>query len=167
MERNNERVIVFIDGSNLFHAMQRLNVKIDYIKLVDALVKDRYLIRPYFYSSTSVPPSQSQLMFHQALTHQGFTIKTKPLQKRGQMWIEKGVEIMIAGDMLMMAFRDLYDTAILVSGDGDFLSVINEIKRLGKRTEVAAFSSGINMKLKTSSDIFIGLDNLISEIQRI
>lgn len=46
-----ERVIVFIDGSNVFHAIKSLNIRIDYSKLVNFLVEDRRLIRAYFYGA--------------------------------------------------------------------------------------------------------------------
>jgi uncharacterized LabA/DUF88 family protein len=46
-----ERVIVFIDGSNIFHAIRSLNIKIDYSRLVGFLVEDRRLIRAYFYGA--------------------------------------------------------------------------------------------------------------------
>jgi uncharacterized LabA/DUF88 family protein len=46
-----ERVIVFIDGSNIFHAIRSLNIKIDYNRLVGFLVEDRRLIRAYFYGT--------------------------------------------------------------------------------------------------------------------
>jgi uncharacterized LabA/DUF88 family protein len=46
-----ERVIVFIDGSNIFHAIRSLNIKINYSRLVGFLVEDRRLIRAYFYGA--------------------------------------------------------------------------------------------------------------------
>jgi uncharacterized LabA/DUF88 family protein len=52
-------------------------------------------------------------------------------------WIEKGVDTKIATDMLSMAFKNIYDTAILVSGDGDFACTIEAVKELGKHVEVA------------------------------
>jgi uncharacterized LabA/DUF88 family protein len=52
-------------------------------------------------------------------------------------WTEKGVDTKIATDMLSMAYKNIYDTAILVSGDGDFASTIEAVKELGKHVEVA------------------------------
>lgn len=160
------RVMVFVDGSNMFYMMKRLNLKIDYYKLVAKLVGDRVLIRPYFYSSTAVPPKPAQVRFHQALQHQGFTIVSRPLLARQEGgWVEKGVDLALATDMLVAAFRDLYDTAILVSGDKDYVTVVDEIKRLGKRVEVAAFSFAIANELTATADRYIALDTLQEEIQ--
>jgi uncharacterized LabA/DUF88 family protein len=43
----NQRVMIFIDGSNLFWAYRALNFKIDLKKLVEEQVKDRYLLRNF------------------------------------------------------------------------------------------------------------------------
>lgn len=164
MMKKHEKVIVFIDGSNIFHEARRKNFKIDYYKLVTELVGNRILVRPYFYTSIKIPQNSAQYKFHQALKHQGFTVITKPLKKRNDLWIEKGIEIAIATDILIMAFRDLYDTAILVSGDHDFVPIIDEVKRLGKRMEVAAFDSTIAFELKNNADKYISINALMEEI---
>ncbi|MHB1709748.1 MAG: NYN domain-containing protein, partial [Thermoplasmataceae archaeon] len=52
-----ERVMIFIDGSNVFRSIQNFNhetgknFRIDYLKLVDYLCNERNLIRPYYYGS--------------------------------------------------------------------------------------------------------------------
>jgi len=163
---SHEKVMVFIDGSNLFHALQRLDLKIDYYKLVTLLVGDRILVRPYFYSSTAVPPTKAQFGFHQALRYGGFRVVTRPVKTiHGDVWIEKGVDLALATDMLVSAFRDFFDTAILVSGDNDFVSVLDEIKRLGKKVEVAAFDFSIGNELKSVADRYVALDDLLDQIQ--
>lgn len=68
------------------------------------------------------------------------------------------MDIAIAVDMLRMAFRDLYDTAILVSGDGDFAYVVEAVKDLGKHVENATPKSGISYHLKSACDRFILLN---------
>ena len=163
------RVMVFVDGSNLFWSMRRIDLKIDFYKLVSQLVGDRFLVRPYYYSSISVPPNERQIKFHQALKYQGFTVVSKPLISRQvgrkKVFIEKGVDIALVTDMLVAAFRDLYDTAILVSGDNDYASVVDEVKRLGKVVEVAAFSFAIGQELKAVADKFIALEDLQDQIK--
>jgi len=54
---NNERLIIFIDGSNLFHGLRYLNIRIDYGKLIDFLKENRHLVRTYFY--TAVPQEKA------------------------------------------------------------------------------------------------------------
>jgi len=57
-----ERVMIFIDGSNLFHACNQIKFKIDLVKLVNVLVGDRYLVRPYYYTAFN-PQKQEQIKF--------------------------------------------------------------------------------------------------------
>lgn len=54
-------------------------------------------------------------------------------------YVEKGIDVNIATDMLSNAFDNTYDTAILVSADGDFVPVVNEVKRLRRRVKNAYF----------------------------
>lgn len=71
-------------------------------------------------------------------------------------YIQKEVDVMLAVDMLSFARNDLYDTAVLVTGDGDFASVLNELVYMNKTTVFAGFHK--TMSLRQASDIFIQLD---------
>lgn len=160
-----ERVMVFVDGSNMFHAMRRIGLRIDYRRLVDQLVGNRKLVVAYYYSAKAVPQSQTQSRFHKSLEYEGFRVITRPVKViRKDLWVEKGVDLALAIDMLVNAFRDLFDTAVLVSGDEDFAPLLAEIKRLRKRVEVAAFESEIGRELKIMADRYIALDNLRPQI---
>jgi uncharacterized LabA/DUF88 family protein len=83
---------------------------------------------------------------------------------REDIWVEKGVDLALAIDMLVNAYRDLYDTAVLVSGDGDFAPLLTEIQRLRKKVEVAAFESEIGTELRIRADRYIALGNLSPQI---
>ncbi len=163
----NERVAIFIDGGNMFHASNFLQVRINYKKLIDILRKDRWLLRAYFY--TGIPTGdlpkeykeqwKKQQGFLNELQNIGIKVKTMPLKKTPEGYIEKGIDILIATDMISLAFRNAYDTAILVSGDSDFIPVIEEIQELGKRVENASFKRESSYNLRRICDDFILLDN--------
>jgi len=162
-----ERVMVFLDGSNTFHALRRLGLKIDYYKLLNQLVGSRVLARAYYYSSTKVPQSETQAKFHRALSYEGFTVVTRPVKViKDDLWIEKGVDLALVTDMLVNAFGNLFDTAILVSGDRDFAMALSEVKRLGKKVEVAAFKKTIGQELKEIADQYVALDDLYDKIHQ-
>ncbi|AIY89301.1 hypothetical protein GACE_0244 [Geoglobus acetivorans] len=91
---------------------------------------------------------------------------TKPLRKRNDGLIEKGIDIALAVDMLSLGFRKAYDVAILVSGDGDFIPAVKVIKSLGLRVEVAMFRNALNPDLKRIADRFIALDELADKIEK-
>ena len=58
-------------------------------------------------------------------------------KKKGDRYVQKSVDIQLAIDMLSKAFKDQYDVAILVSGDADFVRVVEIVKDLGKHVELA------------------------------
>ncbi len=61
--------------------------------------------------------------------------------------------------MLSMATKNLYDIAVLVSGDGDFDKAIKEVKDLGKHVENAYFTTGHAYQLLKICDRFIELNS--------
>ncbi len=68
--------------------------------------------------------------------------------------------------MLSFAFSDTYDTAILVSGDEDFMVIVEKIKELGKHVEVA--NLGGSYFLKQAADRYIMIDhNMLEGIQQV
>ena len=161
-----ERVAVFIDGSNLFHACKSVgDFKIDLVKLVRELVGERRLVRPYFYTAFN-PSKEEQVRFLHALERQGFLVKAIPLKRRGDRFIEKGVDVALVTDVVALAFRDAYDTAILVSGDYDFIEAIRIVMSLGKKVEVAMFSQATNPELKRAADKFVPLEELKDLIRK-
>lgn len=160
-----ERVMVFIDGSNILWACKTLNIKVDYKKLVDELVGNRRLIRPNFYCSIGVPPTPQQIKFHDSLRFQGFNVITKPVKIRPKGAIEKGVDVALVTDMLKFAFMNVYDVCILVSGDNDFAEAVRIVKDRGIRVEIAAFEHTISRELRLLADKFISLDNLKDKIK--
>lgn len=67
-----------------------------------------------------------------------FEIRLGRLEKRPSgAVVEKGVDVRLATDMVAAAFEDRYDTAILISGDGDFADAVQIVKNQGKHVELA------------------------------
>lgn len=160
-----ERVQIFIDGSNLYHGLKSEcgTTKLDYLKFSEILSNGRKLIRVNFYISTvdskrDLTTAKQQQRFLEHLRHIPYiTIQKRRLRYKGTQPSEKGLDVLIATDMLTGALRNCYDTAILVSGDGDFVGVLEEIKRAGKQVENATFSSSRSDALINAADLFIEL----------
>lgn len=140
-----ERVMIFIDGSNLYHALKEIipDRQVNYNKLPRKLCGRRNLVRTYFYTVPVARESneetyKKQQQFFSQLTRIAYleTRLGRLVNIKGT-WVEKGVDVRIAVDMLSMAVKDNYDTAILISRDGDFAYAIEAIKDLGKHVEVA------------------------------
>jgi len=166
--RRQERVMVFIDGPNLYAAKKPFGIKVDYFKLVRELVGERRLIRPYFYTAFNPfneEDKEQMMKFLSVLERGGFGVKALPLRMREGRLVEKGVDVAIVTDMLVMAFRNAYDTAILVSGDTDLVEAVRAIKAMGKRVEIAMFGHVIGEELKRAADLFIPLENILDRIK--
>lgn len=156
-----ERVAIFIDGSNLFYSVSEVQppVRIDYAGLRDFLCNGRYCVRPNYYGSESVPPDQKQTRFYNFLRETGFNVKIFPLRRIGDRVGEKGVDVAIAIDMLSLAHKDAYDTAILVSGDKDFGGLVQTVKNeFWKKVEIAAFEARIANEFRLMADKFVPLN---------
>jgi len=115
------------------------------------------------------------------LEYQGLKTRIIPRRKRtseftcegckhvttSETFIEKGVDIALASDVLSLATAKAYDVAIIVSGDFDFHQVIDDVQKQGLIVEVAYFKSqGINREMIRLSDRFIDLEMIISKIER-
>ena len=157
------RVMIFIDGSNLYHVLKQNTDKqnLDYKKFAEKLCGDRELIRTYYYnirqeSADNPSLGESQERFLNALYETDYLeVKLGIWKQRGNTMVEKGVDVMIAADLIAHAYEDHYDTAILVSGDADFYPALQVVKDTGKQVEVAAFDSNLSSEAARMADVLI------------
>lgn len=154
------RVAVFIDGSNLYHSLEE-NCKrydVNFSSFADRLCGKRTLYRIYYYNvvrdaDRNPQAYQYQQKFLTALHNTPYLeVRLGSYKLRGDVAVEKGVDIMLATDLLRMAWDNVYDVAILVSGDGDFAYAVQSVKNLGKHVEVAAFTSNLSGDLANIAD---------------
>ncbi|MDI6721843.1 MAG: NYN domain-containing protein [Candidatus Aenigmarchaeota archaeon] len=78
----------------------------------------------------------------------------------------KGDDIHLATDMLSFAYENVYDTAILVSGDGDFVPAIKKIQKMGKKVENAYFSVSRSDFLRDVCNSSILLDEIVKNVMK-
>lgn len=162
-----EKVAIFIDGANLLHGLKQDfdRIDLDFEVLVKKLCADRSLTRVYYY--TALPPQerdperyQKQQKFLNALERKRyFTVVLGRLEIRpGGIYVEKGVDINLAVDLLDLAYHNTYDTAIIVSGDGDFSGAVKIVQRMGKHVENAITRSCLSRHLQQTCDVTTILD---------
>ena len=164
------RVMVFIDGSNLYHSLRESygRTDIDFLKLCTTLAGgDRQLVRGYYYNATvdqSHEPerySSQQRFFSHLRRVPKLEVKLGTLVYRNFPAVppfEKGIDVRLATDMLLHAFRGNYDVAILASGDTDFADAIQAVKDMGRTVEVALFgTSNSSRRLRDVADDVISL----------
>ena len=157
------RVAVFIDGNNLFHAARFHNIDIDYNKLLRVLLGDGRLLRAFFYTGVDVGAERQQ-GFLLWMRRNGFRVVQKELKTFYDGSRKANLDVEIAVDMLSLAGR--YDTAVLVSGDEDFVYAVNAIAYKGCRVEVAGFRSNTAPKLIDVADYFIDLGEIAEKVRK-
>ena len=157
------RVAVFIDGNNLFHAARFHNIDIDYNKFLRLLLGDGRLLRAFFYTGVDVGAERQQ-GFLLWMRRNGFRVVQKELKTFYDGTRKANLDVEIAVDMLSLAGR--YDTAVLVSGDEDFVYAINAVAYKGCRVEVAGFRSNTAPRLIDVADFFIDLGDIADLIRK-
>ena len=154
------RVAIFIDGSNLYHALRDncSRVDLNFTDFTSKLCAGRPLFRTYYYNVLQ-DPNQRPEGFREQQEFLDVLKKTPYLEVRlGDMKlsqgvpVEKGIDIMLATDLLHFAWNNLYEVAILVSGDGDFAYALQAAKNMGKHVEVAYFESNISKSMLDVAD---------------
>lgn len=151
------RVAVFIDGNNLFHAARFHNIDVDYNRLLRVLLGDGRLLRAFFYTGVDAGAERQQ-GFLLWMRRNGFRVIQKELKTFYDGTRKANLDVEIAVDMLSLAGK--YDTAVLVSGDEDFVYAINAVAYKGCRVEVAGFRSNTAPKLIDVADFFIDLGEI-------
>lgn len=157
------RVAVFIDGNNLFHAARSHNIDIDYNKMLRVLLGDGRLLRAFFYTGVDVGAERQQ-GFLLWMRRNGFRVIQKELKTFHDGSRKANLDVEIAVDMLSLAGR--YDTAVLVSGDEDFVYAINAVAYKGCRVEVAGFRSNTAPRLIDVADFFIDIGDIADLIRK-
>jgi len=157
------RVAVFIDGNNLFHAARFHNIDIDYNKLLRVLLGDGRLLRAFFYTGVDIGAERQQ-GFLLWMRRNGFRVIQKELKTFYDGSRKANLDVEIAVDMLSLAGR--YDTAVLVSGDEDFVYAVNAVAYKGCRVEVAGFRSNTAPKLIDVADYFIDLGEIADRVRK-
>jgi uncharacterized LabA/DUF88 family protein len=178
MTTSRGKTICFIDNANVFHGQQDCGWRIDWEKFLINLEQGEQVWQTYFFASETDPPREEASNFYQFLKEQlrwevivyplgRKTIKCENCNRTHTTLVEKGVDIGLATKMLMLAMNQAFETAILVSGDRDYLETVKYIKGMGLRVEVISWRSGLSdaMEAESSSPV-VYLDNLKDKIRR-
>ncbi len=160
---NRGRIAIFIDGSNLFYAALQLGIEIDYTKLLCRLTGGSRLLRSFFYTGVD-PTNEKQQGFLLWMRRNGYRVITKELIQLPDGSKKANLDVEIAVDMI--ALVGCYDTAILVSGDGDLAYAVDAVSYRGIRVEVVSLRSMTSDSLINVSDRYIDLDAIKEDIQK-
>ena len=167
---NRGRVAIFIDGLNLFHAALQLGIEIDYVKLLCRLTKTSRLLRAFFYTGID-SGNEKQQGFLLWMRRNGYRVVTKDMSVVVDNYKKPNLNVEIAVDMITLA--PYYDTAVLVSGDGDLAYAVHAVSNVGARVEVIGLQTTTSDSEARSrnhlidvADEFIDFDSIKQHIQK-
>lgn len=170
----NDRIALFIDGSNLYSTTKALNFDIDFRKLLEEFSKTGVLVRAYYYTAVFEDQEYSPIRpLIDWLGYNGFTLVTKPARRytepaTGQTRSKGNMDIEIAVDMLELAPH--LDHMVLFSGDGDFRRVVEAVQKKGVRVSVVSTLRTqppmASDELCRQADVFLDLNDLAPSVGR-
>ncbi len=158
-----DRIAIFFDMSNLYFAARDMGIRIDYARLLDFLTSGRRLHRAYAYLGYN-PEDESSHSFITWLKRNGFRVKTKALRRFEDGSTKANLDMELAIDLLTQAPH--IDVAIVVSGDGDFVNLVDAAQNAGLRIEVAATPRQAATDLMDIADQFIDLEANVAQYAR-
>ncbi|WP_443023770.1 LabA-like NYN domain-containing protein [Sneathiella sp.] len=168
-----ERIALFIDGSNLYAAARALGFDIDYKRLLREFTSQGRLVRAFYYTALIEDQEYSPIRpLVDWLDYNGYTMVTKPTKEftdsAGRRKYKGNMDIELAIDMMELA--KYIDHAVLFSGDGDFRRLVESIQRQGVRVSVVSTVKSqppmIADELRRQADFFIELKDMEKRVGR-
>jgi uncharacterized protein (TIGR00288 family) len=144
-----QRVGVFIDVANMYHSAKNLyGARVNFKEVLKAAVDNRRLIRAIAYVIRS--GSEEEQPFFEALDKSGFEVKMKELQVYTGGAKKADWDVGIAIDAISLAPK--LDVVVLVTGDGDFVPLVEYLQFQGQLVEAMGFSETTSSRLREAAD---------------
>ena len=154
IKHKEQRVGVFIDTQNLYHSARNLyQARVNFGAVVKDAVAGRKLVRAVAYVITTDAGDEKN--FFEALAKLGIETKTKDLQIFQGGAKKADWDVGLAVDAIKMSPR--LDSVVIVSGDGDFVPLVEYLQTIGVQVEVVSFGKSTSGKLREAADDFIDL----------
>ncbi len=154
IKHKQQRVGVFIDAQNLYHSAKNLYGKnVNFEAVLKEAVGGRQLIRAIAYVITTEGGEEKN--FIDALAKHGIETKSKDLQVFYGGAKKADWDVGIAVDAIRLAPK--LDAVVIVSGDGDFVPLVEYIKN-DTQVEAVSFGKSSSISLKEAVDDFLDLD---------
>jgi len=168
-----EKIVLLIDGANLYATSRSLGFDIDYKRMLRYFDKKAYLLRAYYYTALIEDQEYSSIRpLIDWLDYNGYRVITKPTKEftdaSGRRKVKGNMDLELAIDALELA--STVDHFVLFSGDGDFRYLVEVLQRKGRKVSVASTVTTqppmIADDLRRQADHFIELASLENEIGR-
>ncbi len=152
-----QRIGIFVDVQNIFYAAKQFNARLDFEKLLQVTVGRRRLVRAIAYVVQS--PEVNQSGFISMLQQKGYEVKQKDLRLRSDGSAKGDWDMGMAIDIMELV--DKLNVMVLVTGDGDFVSLLNLVKTIGPRVELVSFLHNTARDLIQSADLHIPIEETL------
>jgi len=154
VKHKDQRVGVLIDVQNMYHSAKNLyQARVNFREILKTAVAGRKLIRAIAYVVTT--ETGEEKAFLEALEKSGIEIKSKELQIFPGGMKKADWDVGVAVDAIQLSKR--LDSIVLVTGDGDFVPLIEYLKAQGQHVEIIAFGKSASSRLKEMADDFVDL----------
>jgi uncharacterized LabA/DUF88 family protein len=173
MKSFSDRIVLLIDGANLYATAKTLGFDIDYKRLLKEFQSRGTLVRAFYYTAIIEDQEYSSIRpLIDWLDYNGYTVVTKATKEfidaSGRRKVKGNMDIELAVDAMELA--EHVDQIVLFSGDGDFRSLVEAVQRRGVRvTVISTISSQPPMiadELRRQADVFTDLVELQSKLGR-
>lgn len=148
---------VFVDVSNLFYSAKSACVEVNYCRLLEHAVSGRDLIRACAYTGVD-PDNPNQRRFIDFLRANGYKVVCKDIHKYEGGRIKANLDIEMAVDIMLLS--ENLDVVVIVSGDGDFVRLVEAVQLKGVRCEVISFGISTSNELIEAADAFTEISSL-------
>lgn len=156
IRHKDQRVAILIDTQNLYHSGKNLyHAKVNFGAVVETALAGRKLIRALSYVVNTESGEESA--FFEALEKLGIEIKTKDLQIFYGGAKKADWDVGMAVDAIKLAHK--VDAIVLVTGDGDFIPLVEYVKSQGCQVEAITFGRSASGKLREIVDDFVDMDD--------
>ena len=168
-----EKIVLFIDGANLYATSKAIGVDIDYRRLLADFNARAYLLRANYYTALIEDQEYSSIRpLIDWLDYNGYTVVTKAtkefVDQSGRRKVKGNMDIELAVNAMEIA--PAVDHIVLFSGDGDFTALVAALQRKGKRvTVVSTLTTSTPMisdDLRRQADFFIDVADLAKTVGR-
>ncbi|HBF67697.1 MAG TPA: hypothetical protein DDW36_04725 [Candidatus Magasanikbacteria bacterium] len=154
LKHPDQRVGVFIDVQNLYYSAKNLfGAKVNFGNIVREVLAGRKLVRAIAYVVRTEQGDEKP--FFDALYNLGIETKERDLQIFFGGAKKADWDVGITVDAIRLS--PSLDAIVIVSGDGDFIPLVEYLRNQGKQVEVAAFRNTTSSKLVEEADHFMDL----------
>jgi uncharacterized LabA/DUF88 family protein len=158
---------IFIDYHNLEGSLREEGLQADILRLREYLVETRRLLEAFLFVGLNPNNFHEDARIHRYLRANGFLVRTKLAKVRPEGSLKCNLDIEMALGVVEYVTNAHPDIVLLVTGDGDFVPLVQWLRTRGVRVEIASTPNAVSQDLRESANGYIDLREAIEEIEAV